>query len=95
MHALQVRTQRESGVVRGTDAVVRRLLHPEYALVAKQWTSGRTREGEEHIFAYLDFQNGPEIFQRVRRCDPFRPHPTTRCPAQSAAGGPAPGRNMN
>lgn len=43
-----------------------RLLQPEYAQLAKQWSSAKKGEDEEHIFAYLDFEKGPEIFQRVR-----------------------------
>ncbi|GAA5884945.1 hypothetical protein JCM3774_000859, partial [Rhodotorula dairenensis] len=42
-----------------------KLLQPEYAQLAKQWSSAKKGEGEEHIFAYLDFEKGPEIFQRL------------------------------
>ncbi|BGP16760.1 hypothetical protein JCM10213_002151 [Rhodosporidiobolus nylandii] len=41
------------------------LLQPEYALLAKQWQSAKKQDGEDHFFAYLDFQNGGEIFQRL------------------------------
>ena len=42
-----------------------RILQPEYAQIAKQWSSAKKNDDEEHIFAYLDFEKGPEIFQRV------------------------------
>ncbi|TNY21865.1 hypothetical protein DMC30DRAFT_362591 [Rhodotorula diobovata] len=41
------------------------LLQPEYAALAKQWSSAGKGQDEEHFFAYLDFQNGPEVFQRL------------------------------
>ncbi|BGP40630.1 oligosaccharyl transferase subunit ost3/OST6 [Rhodotorula kratochvilovae] len=41
------------------------LLQPEYAALAKQWNSAEKGEDEDHLFAYLDFQNGPEVFQRL------------------------------
>ncbi|GAA5857818.1 hypothetical protein JCM8547_005991 [Rhodosporidiobolus lusitaniae] len=41
------------------------LLQPEYAAVAKQWQHAKKEDGEEHFFAYVDFQTGPEIFQRL------------------------------
>ncbi|BGP70884.1 oligosaccharyltransferase complex subunit gamma [Rhodotorula toruloides] len=41
------------------------LLQPEYTLLAKQWSSTKKSSDEEHFFAYLDFQNGPEVFQRL------------------------------
>jgi hypothetical protein len=49
-----------------------RLLQPEYTLLAKQWQAAKKSADEEHFFAYLDFQKGPEVFQRVRL--PFLPH---------------------
>lgn len=42
-----------------------RILQPEYAQLAKQWHHEKKAEDEDHIFAYLDFQHGAEIFQRV------------------------------
>ncbi|GAA5973814.1 hypothetical protein JCM11641_003172 [Rhodosporidiobolus odoratus] len=42
-----------------------KLLQPEYTALAKQWSSAKKAEGEDHFFAYLDFQNGGEIFQRL------------------------------
>lgn len=47
-----------------------RILQPEYAQIAKQWSSAKKNDDEEHIFAYLDFEKGPEIFQRVGRDTP-------------------------
>ena len=44
----------------------RRLLQPEYTALAKQWNSARKGDDEDHFFAYVDFANGPEVFQRVR-----------------------------
>ncbi|GAA5911578.1 hypothetical protein JCM6882_008044 [Rhodosporidiobolus microsporus] len=41
------------------------LLQPEYTLLAKQWHSTKRSDEDEHFFAYLDFQAGPEIFQRL------------------------------
>ncbi|GAA5841190.1 hypothetical protein JCM11251_003231 [Rhodosporidiobolus azoricus] len=41
------------------------LIQPEYTLLAKQWQSTKRSEEDEHFFAYLDFQAGPEIFQRL------------------------------
>ncbi|KAM0746766.1 hypothetical protein T439DRAFT_293724 [Meredithblackwellia eburnea MCA 4105] len=40
---------------------------PEHALVAKQWSSqsSSAKEGEEHFFAVLDFQDGQLIYQRL------------------------------
>ncbi|KAG0665159.1 oligosaccharyl transferase subunit ost3/OST6 [Rhodotorula mucilaginosa] len=42
-----------------------KILQPEYAQIAKQWSSAKKNDDEEHIFAYLDFEKGPEIFQRL------------------------------
>ncbi|POY75638.1 hypothetical protein BMF94_1260 [Rhodotorula taiwanensis] len=42
-----------------------RILQPEYAQLAKQWHTEKKTEDEDHIFAYLDFQHGAEIFQRL------------------------------
>lgn len=61
------------GLTRVPPSLPRRLLQPEYAALAKQWSSAGKGQDEEHFFAYLDFQNGPEVFQRVRRL-PVRPH---------------------
>ncbi|GAA5930932.1 hypothetical protein JCM3775_000756 [Rhodotorula graminis] len=41
------------------------LLQPEYTALAKQWNSARKGDGEDHFFAYVDFANGPEVFQRL------------------------------
>ncbi|GAA5987706.1 hypothetical protein JCM10908_007177 [Rhodotorula pacifica] len=42
-----------------------KLLQPQYAQIAKQWSTAKKNDDEEHIFAYLDFERGPEIFQRL------------------------------
>ncbi|GJN91011.1 hypothetical protein Rhopal_004025-T1 [Rhodotorula paludigena] len=41
------------------------ILQPEYVALAKQWNGARKQDGEDHLFAYLDFHNGPEVFQRL------------------------------
>ncbi|GAA6018729.1 hypothetical protein JCM10207_005558 [Rhodosporidiobolus poonsookiae] len=41
------------------------LLQPEYTALAKQWNTAKKTDGEDHLFAYLDFANGAEIFQRL------------------------------
>ncbi|GAA5929328.1 dolichyl-diphosphooligosaccharide--protein glycotransferase OST3 [Sporobolomyces koalae] len=41
------------------------VLQPEYQLLAKQWNSARKQEGEDHLFAYIDFATGPTVFQRL------------------------------
>lgn len=48
---------------------VRRLMAPEHALVAKQWSGVRRSDDEEHFFAVLDFANGQEVYQRVSRLE--------------------------
>jgi oligosaccharyltransferase complex subunit gamma len=52
-----------------------RNLQPEYAAIAKQWQNAKKGEEEEHFFAYIDFQAGPEIFQRVSGTSSSSPLP--------------------
>ncbi|GAA6054604.1 hypothetical protein JCM3770_000074 [Rhodotorula araucariae] len=66
------------------------LLQPEYAALAKQWQRAHKGDDQDHLFAYLDFQNGPEVFQRLglQTAPTFQLYMPTEGPRASGKLGP-------